>query len=259
MGTNLRARHASELDQLDSLFQKASPELIEALSLQQRTDTKFVVHAQTLPKILDRLRGECAAIINQGGLLADYENLYFDTEDFRCLRDHQRGLRPRFKVRYRHHKSRRMSFLEVKRKSGDQSTTKARLATDFMNETPFVEHHAFVEAHSPLKPADLVPSLRIRFERLSLLGLQSNERVTMDQGLTFSGDGRSKGWENLCIIEVKQARFDPQAPVLKVVRSSEARALSISKYCLGAHLCLEGTNTDWLGKKIHFLRTLTDG
>ena len=259
MGTNLRARHSPELDQVDSWFDEATPELIEARSLQHRTDTKFVVHARLLPEILTALRTDCAAIHNEGQILQDYENLYFDTEDFRCLRDHQRGLRPRFKVRYRHHRSRQLSFLEVKRKGKDESTAKTRLAVDYMDETPNQAHRAFVEAHSTLSAEALHPTIKIRFKRISLLGLSSNERVTVDQGLEFQGAEITRDWTSLAILEVKQERFTPQAPVLKALRESPARALSISKYCLGVHLCLTDANTDWMGKKIHFMRTLTHG
>ena len=259
MGTNLRARHAPELDGVDSWFDAATPELIEARSLQHRTDTKFVVHTRTLPTILGALRSDCAAIHNEGQILQDYENLYFDTEEFRCLQDHQRGLRPRFKVRYRHHRSRQLSFLEVKRKEQDETTAKTRLAVDYLDETLNEAHQSFVEAHSTLSTAALHPTMRIRFKRISLLGLSSNERVTVDQGLEFQGAETTRDWNSLAILEVKQERFDPQAPVLKAVRRSPARTLSISKYCLGVHLCLTDANTDWIGKKIHFMRTLTHG
>ena len=147
----------------------------------------------------------------------------------------------------------------IKRKGKNESTVKSRSTRGFRDETLCTESLAFIEANSNLQGKTLRPKLRIRFTRIGLVGLKSEERITLDQHLSFTGEGEASPWSGLAIVEVKQTRFDPQAPILRALRHSRARMLSISKYCLGAHLCLPKANTDWYGKKIHFLRTLIDG
>ena len=241
------------------MFPVASQALIEERVLQKRTDTKFVIQSNKLASVLEELKDNCAAITHNAQIESDYKNLYFDTTDFQCLLDHQRGLRPRFKVRFRHHVSRKLSFFEIKKRCKDERTEKFRLDAPFMHERLTDTELDFTKANAPLKHSALQPTLRIEFKRITLLSLLGKERITLDNQLRFAADGSSETWPNLAIIEVKQARFDPQTPSMKALQKAGATKFSISKYCLGASLVLPNADTNWYGHKIHFLRTRLNG
>ena len=241
------------------MFPVASNELIEERLLQKRTDTKFVIQSERLPLVLSALKDSCAAITHHDEIESDYKNLYYDTPDFDCLLNHKRGRRPRFKVRTRHHVSRQLSFFEVKKRRIDEQTEKFRLDVPFMHEDLTETELAFIHSNTALGLQELQPTLRIEFKRITLVSLLEKERITLDNHLSFAGQELSKEWPNLAIIEVKQARFDPQTPSMKALKQAGAATFSISKYCLGASLVLPKAETNWYGPKIHFLRTRING
>ena len=129
-------------------FPVADPGLLERRSLLQRIDTKYVVNEPTFNELLMRLRGHYAIIHSEQQAVASYTNIYFDTPDFACLRAHHRGERPRYKVRIRHHRSRRLSFLEVKKKNAADKTLKQRCVIPFLQDQ-LHGYESFVELHSP--------------------------------------------------------------------------------------------------------------
>jgi hypothetical protein len=241
------------------MFPVASKALIEERILQKRTDTKFVIQSNQLASVLEELKETCAAITHNGQIESDYKNLYFDTTDFRCLLDHQRGRRPRFKARFRHHVSRELSFFEIKKRCRDERTEKFRLDAPFMHEQLTDTEMDFVTSNTPLKATKLQPTIGIEFKRITLVTLLGKERITLDTQLRFVGSECSETWPELAIIEVKQARLDPQTPSMKALKKAGATEFSISKYCLGASLVLPKADTNWYGHKIHFLRTRLNG
>ena len=241
------------------MFQVATVELIEQRSLLKRVDTKFVMREEKIPELLGHLTANYAAIHVNGSTKSKYQNQYFDTQDFQCLSDHRRGKRPRFKARVRHHVDRQLSFLEVKRKSPSDETEKTRRTRPFLNETLDEEALSFVASCSTLPAKDLLPRLEIHFTRSTLVGLEHNERITVDTNLHFKTDQNTAECPKLAIIEVKQERFHPRSPVMLALQKVRADRLSISKYCLGVHLVIPEANTAWYGRKIHTLKAILNG
>ena len=241
------------------MFQVATVELIEQRSLLKRVDTKFVMLERAIPALLQHLTADYAAIHVNGSNQSKYQNQYFDTNDFLCLVDHQRGKRPRFKARIRHHVDRELSFLEVKRKSPSDETEKTRQTRPFLDETLDEDAIAFVASCSTLPAESLVPRLKVQFTRSTLVGLERNERITIDTGLRFKAGSNTAECPKLAIVEVKQERFHPRSPVMLALRKVQADRLSISKYCLGVHLVVPEANTAWYGRKIHTLKAILNG
>ena len=232
--------------------------MIEARSLQARIDTKFVLHADQVPSLLEQLSSTCSAITVKGSIKNAYRTLYYDTADYLCLEDHQRGRLPRFKARFRHHVDREMSFLEVKQRNPDRRTTKHRLPIPFLTESLNQEGLEFIQSASPLPSHQLTAQLHTLFKRVTLLDLTGDDRVTIDSQIRFSTAESQHDWPELSVIEVKQARFDPRTATMLAIRNQGGRQLSLSKYCIGAHLLLPEAQTAWYGHKIHMLRTRLD-
>ena len=71
------------------------------------------------------------------------------------------------------------------------------------------------------------------FNRITLVNLEENERVTIDLNLTYSVDGKEKKYSNIVVVELKQSRFDRKSLVVKALKNVGHNPYSISKYCIG--------------------------
>ena len=232
----------------------ASVDLIEKRSLQERVDSKFVLALSRVPDLLDGLESHYARICQGEKIQGAYRTLYYDTEDFRCLRDHERGRRPRFKVRFRHHVDRGLSFLEVKKRCLNESTVKSRWPMPFGFERMDEKNQERVRQVSPLSAEHLLTTLRVDFDRMTLVGIETEERITIDTGIVFTSSSGFYQWPQLVIVEVKQARLAQRTPIMQALRQMEAAPHAISKYCLGARLVLPEASTEWYAEQVEFLK-----
>jgi len=232
----------------------ASVDLIEKRSLQERVDSKFVLALGRLPDLLIGLETAYARICQGEKVQGTYRTLYYDTEDFLCLRDHERGRRPRFKVRFRHHVDRGLSFLEVKRRCLNESTVKSRWPMPFGFEHMDKNSQDRVRQVSPLPAERLMTTLRVDFHRMTLVGIETEERVTIDTGIVFTSSSGFYQWPQLVIVEVKQVRLAQRTPIMQALRQMDAAPHAISKYCLGARLVLPEAATEWYADQVQFLK-----
>jgi hypothetical protein len=236
-------------------IESASPELMQQRALQKRVDTKMVIDKSMLTDLVSSVTEHYALVLSTEQQEARYKNIYFDTDDHLCLRDHHRGRRPRYKVRIRHHIDRSMSFLEVKQRLSNDSTRKHRLPIPFMKENLEDNELSFIGEHLPIAPECLRPSMWINFRRITLVGLQTPERVTFDSSLTFStGDAASMDWTHGVIVEVKQERFKPRTPIMLGLRHVRAFPTTLSKYCTGAQLLLPQVKMNRYHPRLRVLR-----
>lgn len=217
-------------------FDVAPPALIEARSLQQRIDRKYLLAANDLEGVLARL-SQSHCVLRAGQLVwARYESIYFDTQDRMLYHAHRCGRRPRYKVRIRHHVDRQLSFLEVKRKESSGRTAKHRLPIPYAQNHLGPDDQRFIEAHTSLNGVLLFPRVSISFRRLTLLGSAVNERLTLDRDLTV-GDGTPVAqMGGIVIAEVKQSHYVNHAGAVATFRELHAREVALSKYCLGTIL-----------------------
>lgn len=223
------------LDVLRS-FTIAPPSLIEARSLQQRVDRKYLLAASDITFLLARLQpSHCVVCAGQHGW-ARYDSLYFDTSDRDLYHAHRCGRRPRYKVRIRHHVDRALSFLEVKTKDRSGRTTKHRLALPYRQDTLGAHERTFIGAHAALHSTPLLPRVSISFQRLTLVGSAINERVTLDRDLMVGAGTGVRPLGRVVIAEVKQSQYLNHAGAVAGFRHIHAREVALSKYCLATLL-----------------------
>lgn len=216
-------------------FAAASRDLVAQRSLQRRADTKFLLGIDQLQEILATRVQDFALVRANGIAFANYSNLYFDTEDYRCLHDHHRGRRDRYKVRVRHHIDRKLSSLEIKCKTRADLTVKVRTELPFAQEAFGHEHREFIEDNSPLTFESVQPALRVDFCRLTLVSKEFEERATFDVWLRFWGSGRQVPLpDRLVVCEIKQPRFQARSPLMLALRQQGIRPFRLSKYCAAA-------------------------
>jgi hypothetical protein len=237
------------------MFPVATVELIERRSLQERMESKFILPFSRVSELLEGLGEHYARICQGSKTFGAYKNLYYDTEDYLCLSDHKRGRRPRFKVRFRHHVDRGLSFLEVKRRCLNDSTVKSRWPMPYGFETMSKTCVARVREASSLPAERFLTSLRVDFDRMTLVGIRFDERITLDSSIAFSSEAGFYQWPELVILEVKQAQLAQRTPIMQALRAADTAPLAISKYCLGARLVLPQADTDWYDEEVRFLES----
>jgi hypothetical protein len=224
------------LDAVASRFAPASTQLRDERELLRRVDTKYVCDHGTAMLLVADLAPDYAALPVLSGNVAMYHSLYFDTADLRSYHDHRRGRRPRHKVRIRHYPDRALSFLEVKTKRNEVVTDKQRLELVYGAEELDARARAFLRSCG-LHGDDYLPSLRIAFRRLSLVGVRSAERVTIDTALEawpLAGERTSFG--ELVVIEVKQSPFSVRTPIMRALHRTGLRERAMSKYTIATAL-----------------------
>lgn len=227
----------SALADVASRFPVASAELRAGAELLRRVDTKFVCTRPVAAAVVEALLGSYAALPTPSGNLATYRSLYFDTSDLRCYHDHRRGRRLRHKVRIRHYPDRSLSYLEVKTKRNEAVTDKKRRQLAFNEESLGDAERAYLAGIVDLPVHDLHPMMRIDFRRLSLVSLDSPERVTIDCDLLAATiDGATWDAGDRVVIEVKQSPFCVRTPVMGALLGHGLREQSMSKYTIATAL-----------------------
>lgn len=219
---NLRA--PDDLESRLAGFPAASPELLASRALLSRVDTKFPLPAAGVAEILDGLDADYAVLGVAGGSLATYRSLYFDTPELRCFHDHRRGRRVRHKVRIRHYPDRALTYLEVKTKRNELVTDKRRLALPYRTEELGARELEFLRGRIGEMADRLAPEVEIGFRRITLIGLHTHERVTVDLDLDVDG------LDDLAIVEVKQSPFCVRTPIMRALAGAGHRPGSMSKY-----------------------------
>lgn len=221
-------------------FEVASRELLAQRELLTRVDRKFVTSVKKVTSFLRGLRDDYHILVAGESGWARYETLYFDTPELVAFHEHVRGRRPRYKVRIRHHVDRGRSFLEIKCKTNAEKTEKARRDRPFRDVTLTEDDRDFIRNNSGLPADSLAAAVWTNFRRATFVGVHTNERITVDVGLSFMKDGSPEHGVSFGIIELKQPRIMHNTPAAQLVRGLGVREQSVSKYCAGVATVHEG-------------------
>lgn len=214
------------------------PEM-DAVALQSRMDTKYLLSVHRLPALLHELAKEYRLLEvggQRGGL---YRTLYFDTPGLQAYYDHHNGRTFRCKVRLREYTSSGACFLEVKNRNGRGGTEKRRIPAPAMAATLTPGQRAFVASACDLGP-DLVPALWNEFTRYTLVHAERIERITLDTGLFFYMEGREARLNGVCVAELKEGRTGHGSPFAALMRALPSPPMNFSKYCMGTVLLRPG-------------------
>jgi hypothetical protein len=245
-----------DLNEALAAFTAPSPQLLEARSLQKRFDRKYLLRKEELGGLLVGLSDEYRLVGADVSPVGHYLTRYFDTPELVMHYDHGRGRRPRFKVRLRTHRTRELTFLEVKRKGADNRTTKFREDRPFMTDTLDNDAFAFIAHHAPVEPAQLRAMVDTAFQRVTLVGVSTEERVTVDFDLSAATPDADAAFGQLAIVEVKQAHLKHGTAVVRALRHRGRREHSLSKYCLGVCDLVEGARTQPFADELRGVRGL---
>jgi hypothetical protein len=206
--------------------------LLASRALLKRVDRKYTLAARRVEPLLMSLGGAYGVVRAGNSVAARYRTVYFDTPCLDLYHAHRRGRPERYKVRIRHHVDREMSFVEIKHRNAIGRSMKWVLPQSFGITVLDEEAQAFIERHCPVPARDLTPRVWISCRRITLVGYELDERITIDCNLEYGNGCTSERWPAAAIVEVKQGLRANHTPSIQALRCAHVRQRSISKYCV---------------------------
>jgi len=221
------------------LFDPITLEEMDHVKLLDRLDTKFIFRADKLPGFLEQLKNDYSVLEINGLRISRYETRYFDTQDFMFYLHHHNGKLNRYKIRYRKYVESGTTFFEVKLKNSKGRMIKKRVQVDGTDDVIRGKAEEFLKQTTKLHSAAFNPSLNVFYSRMTFVNRNSNERVTIDTGLSYNISGKKISFPRLVIAETKQTRSG-SSPFISLMHGHHIRSITVSKYCLGIASLVDG-------------------
>lgn len=223
------------------LFEAFAPidltSVMDAASLQQRFDTKYIVPVGHLAQALRVLGSQVQVLEIDGRRTLPYRTVYFDTPDLVTYRAHLQRRRLRYKVRTRTYAD-RSTMLEVKTKDKSGRTIKHRrqhpgTAPDVLNDAALAYvADQLLDAYGFALPPNLTVSAQTHYSRATLVDVALGERITVDLNLRVSQRGHAYEFHgDYALLETKTPTR--VGTIDRVLRTAGMRPAKVSKYALG--------------------------
>jgi hypothetical protein len=227
----------SEINKLLSSFVPIGLNEMQDVSLMDRVETKYVFSADKLSFLIDKLRQNYKVLDIDSLRIFPYHTTYLDTPTRLFFTQQVRGKLNRYKVRYRRYECSGTSFLEIKKKTNKMITKKWRIEKTMNLNTPDTEVVDFLNQYLPDNFLSLQPVLINRFNRITLIGKETRERITIDFDLNFSSaDGIISELPYLGVAELKCERVYNKSPFANIMKKAGIQPNRFSKYCIGTVL-----------------------
>lgn len=221
---------------INEKFAKIQLSEIDSANLMVRKDCKYVTDIQAATKMLVELASAYSVMEINTKLIFKYNSNYFDTEDLKLFRMHRNGKLNRYKVRFRNYVDTNSTFFEIKYKNNHRRTIKSRIESENYSKSKIVNiEKSYLETNTTLIASDLKSILNVAYDRITLISLEKNERVTLDFNLSFYNSESKKQFSEMVVIEIKQENAS-RSIVKDYLKSIKIRPGGISKYCVGIML-----------------------
>ena len=220
---------------LETVIQKFEPinlEGLNAVSLLQRVDSKYMLPAAMLPDILSDLLEQQYILEIKGQRNFEYLTHYYDTEDFKFYMHHHNGYINRLKVRTRSYVDSSLNFFEIKHKERGTRTNKIRKEIDVLPDFLSEEDYQMIE-NKRYNGEELVLKMSNGFNRITLCNKAYTERITIDTSIRFFNEKQVIKIPYVSVIEVKQGKTDNFSHTVQVLKKHQIRPASFSKYAIG--------------------------
>ena len=203
------------------------------VALLERIDAKYILTNDMLPSILEACQYEYQILEVNNKRLCKYETIYYDTSALDYYHAHHAGHLNRIKIRVRNYIDSDTRYLEVKHKNNKGLTRKIRKPL-MHNENDYLvklKDPEFINISSMVKE-NIEQSIQIDYTRITLVNINSKERVTIDINLSFKNKKTERELKNYVVAEVKQYKTKPSF-FKSLMKKETIREGSMSKYCLG--------------------------
>jgi hypothetical protein len=230
----------SELHKILNSFKTIGLHEMDGVRLMNRVESKYIFCADRLPELLNHLKESYRVLAIDETRNFGYCTTYLDTTELMFYAQQVRGKLNRYKVRYRLYETTGVSYLEIKKKTNKKRTIKWRIENSLKPDSPDAEAMQFINKYLPYGLPDLRPSLINGFTRITLVGNECKERVTLDYNLTFASPyGVFSGFPFLAVAELKREKKSCLSPFGAVMKQLNIRSGSFSKYCIGSALIMD--------------------
>lgn len=226
----------SNIDSVLENFTSIQLNEMDEVALMERVDEKFTVKTEQIFKILNLLSNNYRCLEINNNRLFSYQTEYLDNAESILFNNHQNGKLNRFKIRFRDYIQSNISFLEVKFKSNKGITKKTRIKVPFKSRENSIECNRFINKNTPYNPTKLNITLTNNFDRVTLVNLSTQERVTLDVNLKFNNKKITKEVPELAVIEVKREKGNRKSEILNLLKTNGIRPTRFSKYTIGSVL-----------------------
>jgi hypothetical protein len=227
----------SEIHTLLGSFTPIGLTEMDGVRLMNRVEKKYVFSSVKLPDLLNHLSGSYRILEINLDRSFQYKTTYLDTSDFLFYTLQVRGKLNRHKIRYRRYEATEKSFLEIKKKTNKKRTVKWRIENGSDFNAPDEDASTFIKEYLPYGNLDLKPVLLNRFTRITLVGTESKERITLDYNLSFASPGGEESeYPFLAIAELKREKESGQSPFVIIMKQAGIKPSGFSKYCIGSAL-----------------------
>lgn len=232
--------YQSNIAQFTKAFAPISLEELNAKAeMMARIDNKYVVQSDDLLSLVPDLRGAFDILEIKEQRAFTYDTRYFDDAENSAYYEHHQGKRRGFKVRVRSYVDAGLCFLEVKVKGQRGMTEKYRMPYDLANlarlspDAARFAKETYSRQYSKAFDYHLLPSLDVRYQRITLVARAGGERVTIDTDLRFQSENKVFGsGTGVFIVETKSANGRGLADRWLRTRG-ERPTRRCSKYCIG--------------------------
>lgn len=223
-------------------FSPANVSLIQTRSLDRRAVEKFIHSRESVAALLASLQGAYQVVEAARARVATYRTQYFDTAPLALFHAHRRGVRVRHKVRVRSYPDRAVTRFEVKTRHSDQLSTKETRAHAFGDLRLSDDDHRLAALQTRLT-SPFVPTVFTDFHRITLVGIDAPDRVTVDFDLVFGDGARRLGLERAAIVEIKRepGSFAGCVTLSRALRDGGWHRTSLSKYAAAIALLRPST------------------
>lgn len=234
-----------------NLFRPISLAEMDCVKLMNRVDKKFVLPACRLASLMNNVSSGYSILEINSQRCFQYTSVYFDTRSMAMYYDHHNGCLNRYKIRHRTYNDTNTGFLEIKLKTNKNRTVKNRIPVSF--DYPFSsESTMFLSSMAPFAPDALEPMLKNNFNRITLVDIVSQERVTIDRSISFRSEetGNIIELPEIVVCEIKQDRRNGASRIETALENFGYKTCSISKYCIGSALLNHNVRTNNFKSKL---------
>jgi hypothetical protein len=220
-------------------FSRSSLEESKAMSFLNRYDTKFVLKTDKAFDFLKDIQDSYSLLQINDNIIQSYKTVYFDTPDLHCFNMHHNKRANRFKFRTRQYLSNGKIYNEIKQKLNTGKTIKFRQRREEINISEFDGDFANLMHNNNYNFENLLPSLFVYFNRITLLNKYFPERMTLDFGLEYGYNNAEFSLNNTVIVELKRERSPERTASQEFFRKICRTPSSFSKYAIGITLTHE--------------------
>jgi hypothetical protein len=231
---------------------------INSLSMMDRVEVKYIFPVNKMSALIRLLKDNYRVLEIKNTRALPYNTTYLDTSDYLFYNQHTRGEFSRHKIRYRRYEINGDSFLEIKMKTNKKRIIKWRIENSFEPGVYNEDAEDLIGLYLPVSSSLLSPSLINRFNRITVIGKETDERITLDYNINFTdpNSGSYTEMPYLGVIEMKKTGFSQCSPFNSIAKSLNIYPEGFSKYCTGNAILKTGLKTNMIKPKILLLNKI---